>query len=513
MKLVTGVYPDWYGSYGPIDVIYQPSASDTGTEPWNYRYVMYYDVTDGGREFTGLAYSSNGVHWTRYPSLVLQGSTSYAWDCSDDAYGTVYRDANGYHFWYSGGGGGSGDCVDHPVHEGIGYASSSDGKSWTKDSGNPIFHISDGVGYRDDRMYTPAVVDDGSGILRMYYSAQGSEPKKIGLAVTVSAGGPYSGYEGSPISLNGMPNEPGGGTLTYSWTYAPVSGVDAGATCAFSNANIEDPTITCSDDGTYKAMLTVSDGVAPDASADTYVIVANLPPVLSIVTPTDGSLYAVNTALSLSAPFTEAGSNDSHLCIINWDDETVLDNAGVVAPATGSGTCTKTHTFTGAGVYTIQVTVTDDDDGSATKPVMVVVYDPSAGFVTGGGSVLSPAEADLANPGASGPASFGFVSKYQKGKTAPDGNLEFQFKAGTLNFKSTSMEWLVVTGEPRAQFRGEGTINGTTVCKFEVDAWDASLEPADVDAFGIKIFACPGGDRYNLPATALTQGSIIIHKK
>jgi hypothetical protein len=35
-------------------------------------------------------------------------------------------------------------------------------------------------------------------------------------------------------------------------------------------------------------------------------------------------------------------------------------------------------------VYTIQPTVADDDTGSDVESVVVVVYDPSAGFVTGG---------------------------------------------------------------------------------------------------------------------------------
>jgi hypothetical protein len=115
---------------------------------------------------------------------------------------------------------------------------------------------------------------------------------------------------------------------------------------------------------------------------------------------------------------------------------------------------------------------------------------------------------------AAGPATFGFVSKYLKGRATPSGNLMFFFKAGDLHFKSTSMDWLVVTGEPRAKFRGEGTINGGPVCKFQVDAWDDSFG-SDVDAFGIKIHGCDSGteDRYDLLATPLTKGSIVIHKK
>lgn len=38
-----------------------------------------------------------------------------------------------------------------------------------------------------------------------------------------------------------------------------------------------------------------------------------------------------------------------------------------------------------------------------------------------------------------GKATFGFVSKYKKGATLPTGETEFQFKAGNLNFMSTSL--------------------------------------------------------------------------
>ena len=47
----------------------------------------------------------------------------------------------------------------------------------------------------------------------------------------------------------------------------------------------------------------------------------------------------------------------------------------------------------------------------------------------------------------------------RKGADVPSGNTEFQFKAGDLNFHSTSYEWLVVAGN-KAQFRGAGMING-----------------------------------------------------
>ncbi len=72
------------------------------------------------------------------------------------------------------------------------------------------------------------------------------------------------------------------------------------------------------------------------------------------------------------------------------------------------------------------------------------------------------------------------------------------------------MEWLVVTGEPRAQFRGMGVLNDETVCDFQVNAWDGSRDGAD--AFGIDVTACEdGADRYQLEPTELVGGNIRIH--
>ncbi|MBW1994600.1 MAG: hypothetical protein JRI77_09135 [Deltaproteobacteria bacterium] len=180
---VTGGGTGWNrGSYGPIDVIYQPGALNTGDDPWNYSYVMFYDGTNGSNEETGLAYSTDGKHWTAYGGnpVLRKGLLTEAWDNNDAAYGTVLWDGYGFHFWYSGGGPASGGYV----HAGIGYAYSLDGLTWTK-ALNPILHINDeGAYHRDERTYTASVVDDGKGKLKMYYSAKSADGDyAIGLAV------------------------------------------------------------------------------------------------------------------------------------------------------------------------------------------------------------------------------------------------------------------------------------------------------------------------------------------
>ena len=59
--------------------------------------------------------------------------------------------------------------------------------------------------------------------------------------------------------------------------------------------------------------------------------------------------------------------------------------------------------------------------GSSTARQFIVVYDPTGGFVTGGGWIDSPAGAYAANLSLTGKANFGFVSKYQKGANKPTG--------------------------------------------------------------------------------------------
>ncbi|MFC1636089.1 LamG-like jellyroll fold domain-containing protein [Planctomycetota bacterium] len=142
-----------------------------------------------------------------------------------------------------------------------------------------------------------------------------------------------------------------------------------------------------------------------------------------------------------------------------------------------------THTYSTADIYTVTLTVTDSSDNSASEEFFVVVYDPDGGFVTGGGWIDSPAGAYRPDPSLAGKANFGFVSKYKKGATTPDGNTEFQFKAGDLNFHSSSYDWLVVTGSNYARFKGKGTINGSGEYKFML--WAGDDTP---DTFRIRIW-------------------------
>lgn len=281
-----------------------------------------------------------------------------------------------------------------------------------------------------------------------------------------------------------------------------------------SQGALPNRTHTYAENGTYTVTVRVEDAAAASDTDTFQVTVANLPPTCGgIVAPIVP--VPVNTLVAASAPFSDPGVQDTHTGSWNWGDGS--SSAAAIVEANGSGTASGTHTYTTPNVYTLTLTVTDDEGASGTCTFQyVVVFDPNAGFVTGGGWINSPPGAYTPDPTATGKATFGFVSKYKKGPPAPpEGNTEFQFKAGDLNFNSTSYEWLIVAGS-KAMFKGSGTINGAGDYAFMVSAIDGSP-----DRFRIRIWDKTTGtviydnqigaaDDAN-PTMALGGGSITIH--
>jgi uncharacterized repeat protein (TIGR01451 family) len=319
---------------------------------------------------------------------------------------------------------------------------------------------------------------------------------------TANAGPDVSGNEGSAIALHGSVSDPDTGDIaTAHWTYTAVSGVDAGATCSFDNANAADTTITCTDDGTYKATLTATDKSGKTTTDDATVTVANVAPTVTAQNATP-SPFALGTSVTATVNFTDPGSNDTHTCSINWDDGTTT--AGVVVEPSGSnpGTCTATHTYTTAGVNTATFTVTDDDGGSSNATVQFVVYDPSGGFVTGGGWINVVAGSYTADPTLSGRANFGFNSQYKKGATVPTGETEFQFQVGNFDFHSVTYSWLVVSGY-KAQYKGTGTVNGTGSYDFTLTAYDGKIGGAGQTGY----------DRFRIVITNHATGALVFDNR
>lgn len=132
-------------------------------------------------------------------------------------------------------------------------------------------------------------------------------------------------------------------------------------------------------------------------------------------------------------------------------------------------------------------------------------------MATGGTPYLI--EYEGCDPEPTGKATFGFVSKYNKGATVPTGNTEFQFQAASFDFHSSEYQWLVVTGSDYAKLKGVGTINGQGEYKFQLWAGDG-----DPDTFRIKIYT---EDEFGVETVIYDNGmdqpigggSIMVHTK
>jgi cadherin-like protein len=345
-------------------------------------------------------------------------------------------------------------------------------------------------------------------------------PANVAVGVT-----PAVINEGDATTLSGSFTDPDVGdphTVTINWgdgspntTLTLAAGI---FTFSASHTYVDDsPTATAADVKAIGVMVT--DRAGTSGGSATSVTVNNVAPVItSVNVPLDP--IAVNGSITAVVNFQDIGSQDTHGCTFHWNDGTPDTT---VTGSTGSGSCSATHKYTVSNVYQVDVTVADDDLGDTTSYYQyVVVYDPSNGFVTGGGWINSPAGAYAANPALAGKANFGFVSKYQKGANVPTGNTEFQFQAGNFNFKSTVYEWLVISGA-KAQYKGSGTINGAGDYGFMLTGIDGSVSGGGgTDKFRLKVWdkatsaviydnqvgAVDTAD----PTTVLGGGSIVIHK-
>ncbi len=321
------------------------------------------------------------------------------------------------------------------------------------------------------------------------------------LPPTASAGGPYQTDEGQTVNLSASGSDPDGSPVAFAWDLDNDGIFETPGQAVTYNA-VDGPAVL-----PVAVQVTDATGLATVAAAT--IEVQNIAPTLSEISAPIIPIQ-MNTPVQASASFTDPGLVDTHTASWDWGDGVV--STGTVTEANGSGNVSDSHVYTTPGVYGITLTVTDKDGGNAESVFMnVVVYDPNGGFVTGGGWINSPAGAYAADPGLSGKATFGFVTRYKKGATVPEGNTEFQFQSGGLNFKTHSFEWLVVAGS-KAKFKGIGTINGEGEFHFMIEANDA--QP---DTFRIKIWMVDetGAEQKvydNGSAQELGGGNITVHR-
>ena len=165
--------------------------------------------------------------------------------------------------------------------------------------------------------------------------------------------GPYTGNEGSPITLDASSSsDPDGDNLRYRWD--------------FNNDGIWDtewstsPTVTYTWDNDWNGTvgLEVSDGNLTNVTT-VNVAVNNVAPIVNA-----GENQTVNEGdtVNFNGSFIDPGLNDTQTVLWDFGDGT-----------TGSGTLTPTHKYLDNGSYKVTLTVTDNDGGIGISNLTVIV--------------------------------------------------------------------------------------------------------------------------------------------
>jgi PKD repeat protein len=255
------------------------------------------------------------------------------------------------------------------------------------------------------------------------------------------------------VTAAGSATDPAGAadTVMYSWQV-----FDAGT--AVANGTGADFAFVPAATGTYDIVLTVADEDGGSASVDRSIIIDHVAPAVDpVVTPPAPVAAGSPSPVTVTGAFADADAGEVHTVVWNWGDG---DTTTQIVQSGDPTALSASHFYQKAGAYAITLTVTDDRGGSATvKADTVIVYDPSAGYVTGAGWLASPAGAVAADPQATGRAYFRLGARYPKKGTSPVGNTRFRVQAAGFRFRSTGFDWLLVDGD-RAEYRGTGKLNG-----------------------------------------------------
>lgn len=142
-------------------------------------YHMWYNGSGGtGGEQIGYATSPDGSTWARYEgNPVLPTRESGAWDSGNTGPGGVYFDGENFHMWYAGNAFGA-----HGVFN-VGYASSADGISWSRSDLNPVLE-SESSTWEKGRVSASSVLLDSQGKYHMWYDGGDFAKWRIGYATS-----------------------------------------------------------------------------------------------------------------------------------------------------------------------------------------------------------------------------------------------------------------------------------------------------------------------------------------
>ena len=184
------------------------------------------------------------------------------------------------------------------------------------------------TGTAPDLLYTPDA--DFNGDDSFTFTANDgtdtSDPATVTITITAVNDDPTiatpptaTATEGTTLPIAATVADIDGDTVTVAWTVTNGSNVDTGATCTIADLAATD--ITCTDDGTYTITATASDDNGGTATAQTELTVTNADPAITITGQPAGPVPQ-GTPVDITASITDAGTNDTHTCTIDWGDTT-----------------------------------------------------------------------------------------------------------------------------------------------------------------------------------------------
>ncbi len=246
-------YHMWYGGLGanvrigyatsPDGITWTKYAGNPvlnpGPNPWDsvqvhYPMVLYngtgfemwYSGYDGTNYRVGYATSPDGISWTKYAANpVLNLGLPGSWEDFYVGETSVLKEGGIYHMWYSG--------VDSSGYSRTGYATSPDGITWTKYSGNPVLDIGPPSSWDDYRAAIPEVINVGSRY-HMWYTGNDGTNYRIGYATSFDK---------------------------VNWTKSPANPVlDLGPPGSWEDVHVHSPTVLY-DGTTYHMWYSGSDGL------------------------------------------------------------------------------------------------------------------------------------------------------------------------------------------------------------------------------------------------------------
>jgi len=138
----------------------------------------------------GIAWSENGLTWTRHPNPVLMSGSGDQWDGGGIYGASVYFNGNYYQMWYN-----ARDTITWAQR--VGYATSDDGILWVKYAANPVLDIGESGSWEGHSVGIYSVNFNGS-FYEMWYDGYDKIKTQAGYATSVD-GLNWIKFLGNPV--------------------------------------------------------------------------------------------------------------------------------------------------------------------------------------------------------------------------------------------------------------------------------------------------------------------------